>query len=68
MQRGSLLKSEVEGIQKLLMHNSPEDGLGGGPSLWKLTQAVTAYARKLSPQRCRELHELSGELLNRVNK
>mgnify|MGYP000085971265 len=49
------------------MNNNPDDGLAGGPTLWKLTQAITAYARETQPARQRELHELSGELLNRVN-
>lgn len=48
------------------MRNDPEDGVQGGATLWKLTQAITAHARELSPERSRELHELSGQLLNRV--
>ena len=67
MQKGRLLKTENEGVRKLLMNNNPDDGLAGGPTLWKLTQAITAYARETQPARQRELHELSGELLNRVN-
>ena len=67
MQKGRLLKTENEGVRKLLMNNNPDDGLAGGPTLWKLTQAITAYARETQPARHRELHELSGELLNRVN-
>ena len=67
MQKGRLLKIENEGVRKLLMNNNPDDGLAGGPTLWKLTQAITAYARETQPARQRELHELSGELLNRVN-
>jgi len=67
MQKGRLLKTENEGVRKLLMNNNSDDGLAGGPTLWKLTQAITAYAREAQPARQRELHELSGELLNRVN-
>ena len=67
MQKGRLLKTENEGVRKLLMNNNPDDGFAGGPTLWKLTQAITAYARETQPARQRELHELSGELLNRVN-
>jgi hypothetical protein len=63
---GSLHKSENEGIQKILMGNNPEDGAGGGATLWKLTQAITAHARDLDDRRSRELHELSGMLMNRV--
>ena len=63
---GSLHKSENEGIQKILMHNNYDDGMQGGSTLWKLTQAITAHARELDVCRSRELHELSGMLMNRV--
>ena len=63
---GGLLKQEGKEIEKILMRNDPEDGVQGGATLWKLTQAITAHARELSPERSRELHELSGQLLNRV--
>lgn len=63
---GGLLKQEGKEVEKILMRNDPEDGVQGGATLWKLTQAITAYARELSPERSRELHELSGQLLNRV--
>lgn len=63
---GSLLKSAGKEVEKLLMKNDPEDGVQGASSLWKLTQAITAHARTLSPERSRELHEISGALLNRV--
>lgn len=63
-----LLKSESESVQKLLMNNNPEDGLQGGPSLFKLTQGLTAAAREMEPTRSRELHEISGELMARIKK
>lgn len=63
---GGLLKAEGKEVEKILMRNDPEDGVQGGATLWKLTQAITAHARELSPERSRELHELSGQLLNRV--
>ncbi len=63
---GWLYKSEGQEVEKLLMKNDPEDGVQGGATLWKLTQAITAHARELSPERSRELHELSGHLLSRV--
>lgn len=66
MKNGSLLKSESEEIQKVLMRNNPDDGVQGGSTLWKLTQGITAHARTLTPERSRELHELSGSLLNRI--
>ena len=64
---GGLLKQEGKEVEKILMRNNPDDGVQGGATLWKLTQAITAHARKLSPERSRELHELSGQLLNRVS-
>jgi hypothetical protein len=63
---GSLLKSEGESVEKILMRNDPDDGVQGGSTLWKLTQAITAHARDTEPIRSRELHEISGALLNRV--
>jgi hypothetical protein len=64
---GSLLKSDGENVEKILMRNDPNDGVQGGSTLWKLTQAITAHARELEPSRSRELHEISGALLNRVH-
>lgn len=65
-QSGILLKTEGREVEKILMRNNPEDGVQGGATLWKLTQAITAHARDLSPERSRELHEISGSLMNRV--
>lgn len=66
VQKGALLKNESREVEKLLMNNNPDDGVVGGATLWKLTQGVTAFAREQTPERSRELHELSGFLLNRV--
>ena len=66
VQKGGLLKSEGREVEKLLMNNNPEDGVTGGATLWKLTQGITAFAREQEPERCRELHEISGQLMNRV--
>jgi hypothetical protein len=63
---GQLLKQEGKEVEKILMKNDPEDGVEGAATLWKLTQAITAHARELTPERSRELHEISGNLLNRV--
>ena len=63
---GHLLKQEGQEVQKILMRNDPEDGVQGAATLWKLTQAITAHARVLTPERSRELHEISGSLMNRV--
>jgi len=64
---GSMLKSEGEEVEKILMRNNPDDGVTGGSSLWKLTQAITAHAREVEPLRARELQEISGALIDRVN-
>ncbi len=61
-----LTKGEGKEVEKILMRNDPNDGVQGAATLWKLTQAITAHARELSPERSRELHEISGELLSRV--
>lgn len=63
---GGLLKAEGQAVEKILMNNNPDDGVQGAATLWKLTQAITAHARELSPERSRELHEISGALMNRV--
>ena len=63
---GALLKAEGQEVEKLLMKNDPNDGVQGGATLWKLTQAITAHARDLTPERSRELHEISGHLMSRV--
>ena len=63
---GVLLKQEGKEVEKILMKNDPDDGVQGAATLWKLTQAITAHARELSPERSRELHEISGNLMNRV--
>ena len=49
-----------------LLKNRPEDGLQGEATLWKLTQALTAFARDAEPTRSREMQELSGELFKRI--
>lgn len=63
-----LRKEEGEHVQKLLMNNDPQNGLQGGATLWKLTQAITAYGRDLNSDRTRELHEVAGQVLSRLNK
>lgn len=66
VQRGALLKNEGREVEKLLMNNNPDDGVSGEATLWKLTQGITAFAREQAPERSRELHEISGQLMNRV--
>lgn len=66
VQKGAMLKNESREVEKLLMNNNPDDGVTGAATLWKLTQGITAFAREQTPERSRELHELSGQLMNRV--
>lgn len=66
VKQNSLLKSDSEKVEKILMRNNPEDGVQGCSTLWKLTQAITAHARDLDAVRSREMQEISGALLNRV--
>lgn len=68
VKNNKLLKAEGEEVQKLLMENNPQNGTQGASTLWKLTQAITAHARNLDPVRTRELHEVSGELMNRLRE
>ena len=51
---------------KIIDEHNPKDGVTGGPTLWKLTQGITAFAREQESERCRELHEISEQLMNRV--
>lgn len=65
---GKLLKGESDEIGKLLMRNSPEDGLQGESTLWKLTQGITAYANSenVDARRRMELQEIAGNLFDKV--
>lgn len=63
-----LTKADVNGIEALMMRNSPEDGLQGESTLWKLSQGITALAREAEPRRAREMQEIAGELLSRKEK
>lgn len=54
----------INKVQRMIENKAV--GVQGGATLWKLTQAITAHARELEPRRSRELHEISGALLNRV--
>ena len=61
--KAGLQKGEVEQVQKVMMNGSINDGVQGAPTLWKLTQGITAVARDKEATRRRELEELAGELL-----
>lgn len=58
-----ILVSEVEAIEKKLMDNNPADGVEGGASMWKLTQAMTAVANDIGGRRSREIQEIAYSLL-----
>jgi len=62
-----VLKGEVDEVVKVFTNGRPSDGVAGGNSLWKLSQAVSAVARVAQPRRKRELEEISGSLLESVN-
>ena len=65
--RKGILKSECESIGKVLMESRKEHGVQGEPSLWKLTQAITAVANQGDDlRRKRELGEVAGALLDTV--
>jgi len=61
-----VLKDEVKEIANVLMRNNPDDGVQGESTLWKLTQGITAHARKADPRRERELQEIAGNLMDRI--
>lgn len=63
---GKLLKTEVEGVEKLLMASRTDDGIQGEATLWKLMQGVSALARDAEPRRERELQELVGSMMEPV--
>lgn len=63
---GKLLKTEVEGVEKLLMAGRTDDGIQGEATLWKLMQGVSALAREAEPRRERELQELVGDMMQPV--
>jgi hypothetical protein len=60
---GILLKSEMEEAEQVMINNRTRDGVQGEMTLWKLTQSISAMARKKEPVRQRELMEISGDLL-----
>jgi hypothetical protein len=63
-----VLKGETEEVMKVFTQGKPEDGVAGGNSLWKLSQAVSAVARAAEPRRKRELEEIAGSLLESVDR
>lgn len=60
-------KGEADQVGKILMDGKAEDGVTGEPTLWKLVNGITAYARTAEPRRRLDLQEIAGELMNRAN-
>jgi hypothetical protein len=62
------MKGETEDIGKILMRNSPEDGLFGESTLWKLSQGITSYANTetVSAVRRMDLQDIAGELFKKI--
>jgi hypothetical protein len=61
--KNKITKEEAYGVQKILNKSNPDDGLYGEGTLWKLTSALTAFARDTKPERRRELQEVAGSLI-----
>jgi hypothetical protein len=63
LSKGNLTKDEAEGVRTILINNKHSDGVGGGSTLWKLTQGITALARDVEGRRKKDLQEIAGTLL-----
>ena len=68
LQRERLTKAEVKEVEEVLVQSNPDDGVQGEATLWKLVNGVTAVARNKQPRRMREMQEIAGKLIDRVNK
>ena len=66
LRKKELKEDEIVEISKTLMNNNIEDGIQGENSLWKLVQGITAVSRNAEPQRMREMQEIAGTLMDRV--
>ena len=60
---GLILKGELEEAEQVMINNRTRDGVQGEMTLWKLSQSISAIARKKEPIRQRELMEIGGKLL-----
>ncbi len=58
-------KEELEMVESKLMDGTPEDGIQGKCSLWKLSQALTAVANgpSIKGKRMQELDAIAGKLV-----
>jgi hypothetical protein len=62
-----LLQNETIKVEEILLKNNEEDGVSGKPTLWKLMQAISRTGVLAENKtRERELQEISGSLLKRI--
>lgn len=66
--KGKLQKDEVEEVTQVVTNGKQEDGVTGENTLWKLVNGITAVARTAEPERKRDLQEIAGSLMQRVEK
>lgn len=67
--RVGMTKGEIDAAKQIITNNKTSDGVGGENTLWKLVQSVGAVANSetVTQRRSKELAEISGILMNRVN-
>lgn len=56
-------KPEIESIKQVLQNGDEEMGIYGKPTMWKLSQAITAVSNQKGGNRKQELDEIAGRLL-----
>lgn len=59
-------KDETGEVERIMLNNDLNDGVQGQPTLWKLSQGITAHARKVEQSRSRELQEIAGQLIQKI--
>jgi hypothetical protein len=67
--RVGMTKGEIDAAKQIITNNKVSDGVGGENTLWKLVQSIGAVANSetVTQRRSKELAEISGILMNRVN-
>jgi hypothetical protein len=58
-----IYKHEAESIRKVLQNGDENLGIYGKPTVWKLSQAITAVGNEITGTRKHELDEIAGKLL-----
>lgn len=61
-----MTKDETGEVERIMLNNDINDGVQGQPTLWKLSQGITAHARKVEQSRSRELQEIAGSLIQSI--